>query len=97
MPPRTVKRGAAAAGSRRTARTTRGTPKAQNQTPEAVSEESMKFEEVSVLVVEEVKIEQKPVFEEKRAVMEFEADAKELGSVKSKSFSLGLSNLVWDR
>lgn len=84
MPPRTVKRGAAAAGSRRTARTTRGTPKAQNQTPEAVSEESMKFEEVSVTVVEEVKIEQKPVFEEKRAVVEFEADAKELGSVKKE-------------
>ncbi|XP_012083728.1 nucleolin isoform X2 [Jatropha curcas] len=44
MPPRTVKRGAAAAGPKRTVRASRGAAKGQNQQPE-VAEETSKAEE----------------------------------------------------
>ncbi|KAL6964931.1 hypothetical protein U1Q18_035986 [Sarracenia purpurea var. burkii] len=56
MPPRTAKKTAAGPGTKRAARATRGTPKAQNQ-PE-VAEESVKVEEVSVEVKEDVKVEE---------------------------------------
>jgi hypothetical protein len=75
MPPRTVKRGAAL-GPRRTARATRGAQKAQSQPPEAATEESAKVEEVSVQAVEEVKVEKKPVVEEKPVPVDLEAEEK---------------------
>lgn len=81
MPPRTVKRGAGSAGTKRTTRATRGAPKAQNQAqPDAP--------EVSVPVAEgkeELKVEKKPIVEEDPVVEDkpvaidrsgFEGDAK---------------------
>lgn len=76
MPPRTVKRGAASAGPRRTARATRMAQKGQSQPPEATTEESVKVEEVSVQVVEEVKVEKKLVVEEKPVPVDLEPEAK---------------------
>ena len=84
MPPRTVKRGAGSAGTKRTTRATRGAPKAQNQ---AQPEETVKAE-VSVPVAEgkeELKVEKKPIVEEDPVVEDkpvaidrlgFEVDAK---------------------
>ena len=70
MPPRTVKRGAAAAGPKRGVRATRGTPKAaQNQQQPEAAEEAVKHEEKPV-VEEEIKVEEKPVVEEKSVVEE---------------------------
>lgn len=98
MPPRMVKRGAASAGPKRTARNTRGTSKAQNQPLGA--EESVKVEEASIPVVEEVSI---PFVEEVKAMekpvavkLELEAkpDANGLGPVKSK-FCFGHRTLFW--
>uniref|UniRef100_A0A5B6Z7Q8 Putative nucleolin n=1 Tax=Davidia involucrata TaxID=16924 RepID=A0A5B6Z7Q8_DAVIN len=78
MPPRTVKKTAAGPGTKRTARVTRGTPKAQNR-PE-VAEESVKVKEVSVEVKEEVKveevIEEKPLDKAAAAVSEPEPEPK---------------------
>ncbi|KAF3445610.1 hypothetical protein FNV43_RR10786 [Rhamnella rubrinervis] len=73
MPPRTAKRGAAAVGTRRTPRATRGTAKAQNQHPAETHEESLKVDEVSVQVVkakEVVKVEEKPIVAEVKPVPE---------------------------
>lgn len=76
MPPRTVKRGGSA-GTRKTPRATKGTPKAQSQNlnqvpPEA--NEDMKVEEVLAVEVEEPKeepnIEHHPALEKKPAVVE---------------------------
>ncbi|KAL5560522.1 hypothetical protein UlMin_036733 [Ulmus minor] len=67
MPPRTVKRGAAAAGTRRTTRGAKGAQKAPNQPPSEAPEEPM-AEEVPMLVVEskeEVMVEEKQFVEEK--------------------------------
>ncbi|XP_040991125.1 heterogeneous nuclear ribonucleoprotein R-like [Juglans microcarpa x Juglans regia] len=90
MPPRMVKRGAASAGPKRTARNTRGTAKAQNQPPDAAAEESVKVEEVSIPVVEEVSIpivEEVKVLEKPVAVkleQEAKADANGLCTVKKE-------------
>ncbi|XP_030493955.2 uncharacterized protein LOC115709861 isoform X1 [Cannabis sativa] len=68
MPPRTVKRGGAAAGTRKTARTTRGSQKAQNQPVQEVPEEPVRVEEVTVVPVEEkedVKAEESAITQEK--------------------------------
>ncbi|XP_062097322.1 uncharacterized protein LOC133803333 isoform X2 [Humulus lupulus] len=68
MPPRTVKRGAAAAGPRKTVRTTRGSQKTQNQPVLEALEESVRAEEVPVASVEkkeEVKIEKPVITQEK--------------------------------
>lgn len=72
MPPRTVKRGGAAAGPKRTVRASRGAAKGQNQQPEAV-EETPKMEERPAIdekpVVEEKHlVENKPIIEEKLGV-----------------------------
>ena len=75
MPPRTVKRGGAL-GPRRTARATRGAQKAQSQPPEAATEEVAKVEEVPVQAVEEVKVEKKPVVEEKPVPVDIELEVK---------------------
>lgn len=64
MPPRTVKRGAAVAGPRRTARAARGAQKAQGQPPEVATEEFVKVEDVPIHSVEEFKVEDKQVPEE---------------------------------
>ncbi|XVF73549.1 hypothetical protein PTKIN_Ptkin12aG0211000 [Pterospermum kingtungense] len=80
MPPRVAKRGAAAAGPRRTARSTRGASKSQNPPPEPV-EEAVKAEKVSVPVVvvreeeeeevvEDVKADEKPVVEQRGVIKE---------------------------
>lgn len=94
MPPRTVKRGAASAGPRRTARATRMAQKGQSQPPEATTEESVKVEEVSIQVVEEVKVEKKLVVEEKPVPVDLEPEAKPdangLGAEKSKLFLFGV-------
>lgn len=89
MPPRMVKRGAASAGPKRTARNTRGTAKAQNQPPEPAAKESVKVEEVSIPVeevsipiVEEFKVLEKPVVV--KLEQEAKADANGLGPVRSK-------------
>ncbi|KAK9273106.1 hypothetical protein L1049_017913 [Liquidambar formosana] len=92
MPPRTVKRGTAAPGPKRTPRATRGTPKVQNQ-PEMV-EESVTVEEVSVSVVEvteevrveEVVVEEKPV--EKVSEPEPEPEAEPEPERKSEAKGL---------
>ncbi|PON99763.1 Splicing factor-like protein [Trema orientale] len=73
MPPLRAKRGAAAAGPRRTARATRGAQKAQNQPPPEAPEEPVQAEEVPAAEVEakeEVKVEAKPVVEEKPVVVQ---------------------------
>lgn len=68
MPPRTVKRGAAAAAAKRGGRVTRGTPKAaQNQQHQEAPEEVVKHEEKTA-VEDEVKVEEKSVVEEKPVV-----------------------------
>lgn len=74
MPPRTVKRGAGSAGSKRTTKATRATSKAQNQVQPDTPDEPMKAE-VSVPVAEakEVKVEgiqEKPFVEKIPAVVE---------------------------
>ncbi|XP_059633818.1 uncharacterized protein LOC132276422 [Cornus florida] len=58
MPPRAVKKTVAGPGTKRTTRVTRGTPKAKNQTAQ-IAEESVKVEEISAEVQEEVKVEEK--------------------------------------
>ncbi|PON58846.1 Splicing factor-like protein [Parasponia andersonii] len=73
MPPLRAKRGAAAAGPRRTARATRGAQKAQNLPPPEAAEEPVQAEEVPAAKVEakeEVKVEAKPVVEEKPVVVQ---------------------------
>ncbi|KAK7350472.1 hypothetical protein VNO77_09154 [Canavalia gladiata] len=68
MPPKTVKRGAAAA--RRGGRGSRGTPKAaQNQQHHEAAEEATKIEE-KVVIDEEHKVEENLVVEEKQPVVE---------------------------
>ncbi|KAM6545176.1 hypothetical protein CsatB_025912 [Cannabis sativa] len=65
---RTVKRGGAAAGTRKTARTTRGSQKAQNQPVLEVPEEPVRVEEIPVAPVEEkedVKAEESIITQEK--------------------------------
>ncbi|XP_021641036.2 heterogeneous nuclear ribonucleoprotein Q isoform X2 [Hevea brasiliensis] len=79
MPPRTVKRGGAAAGSKRALRASRGAAKGQNQQPE-VAEETPKTEERPV-VDEKPPVEEKQLFEnkpitEERPVVEGEGGAK---------------------
>lgn len=73
MPPKTAKRGAAAVGTRRTPRATRGTAKAQNQYRPETTEESLKVDEISVPVVEAkevVKVEEKLIVAEEKPVIE---------------------------
>ncbi|KAK8711132.1 hypothetical protein V6N13_146428 [Hibiscus sabdariffa] len=80
MPPRTVKKGAASAGSKRNSRSTRGSSKSQNPPPEPV-EEGVNVKEASVPVVgageekkwevsEAVKLDEKPTVEEKVVIEE---------------------------
>ncbi|KAK9911138.1 hypothetical protein M0R45_035061 [Rubus argutus] len=75
MPPRTVKRGAGSAGTKRTTKATRATPKAQNQAQPDTPDEPMKAE-VSVPVAEakeDLKVEgiqEKPFVEKIRVVVE---------------------------
>ncbi|GLT39657.1 hypothetical protein SLA2020_138370 [Shorea laevis] len=88
MPPRVVKRGAAAAGQRRTVRATRGASKVQNSQPavEAVKDVSVPPVEVRQgveVVVQDVKVEDKPIVEEK-VVIEEKAVVKEEGEVEAK-------------
>ncbi|XP_022980222.1 nucleolin-like isoform X1 [Cucurbita maxima] len=75
MPPRTVKRGGASAGSKRGGRVTRGTPKKQEKQEPAVErevvEEIAKVEEVSVVEVEETKeLREEVTVQEKSPVVE---------------------------
>ncbi|XP_022956498.1 nucleolin-like [Cucurbita moschata] len=73
MPPRTVKRGAASAGSKRGGRVTRGTPNKKQQPPEReVAEETVKVEEVSVVEVETKEIPEEVTVQEKSPVVEDE-------------------------
>lgn len=66
MPPRTVKRGAASAGSKRGGRVTRGTPKKQDPPPEReVPEETVKVEEVSLVEVETKELREEVTVKEK--------------------------------
>lgn len=75
MPPRTVKRGAGSAGTKRTTKATRATSKAQNQAQPDTPDEPMKAE-VSVPVAEakeELKVEgiqEKPFVEKIPVVVE---------------------------
>ncbi|XP_042483658.1 nucleolin-like [Macadamia integrifolia] len=90
MPPRTVKRGGAAAGSRKTPRAAKTTPKSQNQ-PE-VTEETAKVEEVQVSAVEvkeetivetiEVKEDEGPIEPEAHSVPEANGSVKDEVGVK---------------
>lgn len=71
MPPRTVKRGSASAGAKRGGRTTRGTPKKQDQPAEReVAEETAKVEEVSVVEVETKELREEVAVQEKSPVVE---------------------------
>ncbi|KGN56704.1 nucleolin [Cucumis sativus] len=71
MPPRTVKRGSASAGAKRGGRTTRGTPKKQDQPAEReVVEETAKVEEVSVVEVETKELREEVAVQEKSPVVE---------------------------
>lgn len=69
MPPRVVKRGAAAAGQRRMSRATRGASKVQYQQPDAAEEvvKDASVPPVKVMGEEEedgVKVHDKPIIEE---------------------------------
>lgn len=97
MPPRTVKRGGSA-GTRKTPRSTRGTPKAQaqnlNQAPPEANED-VKVEEVSAAVgesKEEPKVEDRPVLEEKPAV----AKETPVVSVHENDISINSNRLALD-
>lgn len=81
MPPRTAKRGAASAGTRRTPRATRGSAKSQNQHPRETNEELVKAEEVAVQVIEAKEEEQKPILEEKPVVVAEERPVNEKKTV----------------
>lgn len=71
MPPRTVKRGAASAGSKRGGRVTRGTPKKQDQPAEReAAEETVKVEEVSMVEVETKELGEEVTVQEKSPVVE---------------------------
>lgn len=65
MPPRSAKKATGGPGTKRGARATRGTPKAQQNQPD-VAQQSVKAEEVSVEVKEEVKVEQVNLVEEEK-------------------------------
>ncbi|CAI0548365.1 unnamed protein product [Linum tenue] len=86
MPPRIVKRGAAASGSKRGGRAARGTSKTQNQHPEA-ADEVLKIEEGTIIdekpvVQEKLEVDSKPVVEEKPADDGSKSDVKSLSSLK---------------
>lgn len=95
MPPRMVKRGAAAAGTKRTTRVTRGTPKAQSQAqaeapddvPVVEAKEDLKVEEVKErpIVAESPVVEEKPTVIDQPGLSEIEDDAKsELNGLKKQ-------------
>lgn len=95
MPPRMVKRGSAAAGTKRTTRVTRGTPKAQSQAqaeapddvPVVEAKEDLKVEEVKgrPIVAENPVVEEKPTVIDQPVLSEIEDDANpELNGLKSK-------------
>uniref|UniRef100_A0A2C9VW24 RRM domain-containing protein n=1 Tax=Manihot esculenta TaxID=3983 RepID=A0A2C9VW24_MANES len=78
MPPRTVKRGAAAAGPKRALRASRGAAKGQNQQPEVV-EGTPKTEERPV-VDEKPQVEEKQLFENKPVTEERPGVEDEVGA-----------------
>lgn len=97
MPPRVAKRGAASAGQKRTPRASRGNSKAQTQLPQAPAEDSVKVEDVSTPVVEEVKIVEKSVVLDLER--EAKSDANGLGPIKSKfilGHRIGYGNLCYN-
>ncbi|XVF79709.1 hypothetical protein PTKIN_Ptkin15bG0011200 [Pterospermum kingtungense] len=92
MPPRVVKRGAAASGAKRTPRSARGASKSENQPVE----EAMELrEEEEKDVLEDVKVDEKPTGEEKVVVKEKAAvagfDLNSCGSVLEKENDLNES------
>ncbi|CAL1388892.1 unnamed protein product [Linum trigynum] len=86
MPPRILKRGAAASGSKKGGRAARGTSKTQNHQPEAV-EEVPKIEEGTIIdekpvLQEKLEVDDKPVVERKSVL---EADEGSKSNLKSSS------------
>lgn len=90
MPPRTVKRGAAAAGPKRALRASRGAAKGQNQQPEVV-EGTPKTEERPV-VDEKPQVEEKQLFENKPVTEERPGVEDEVGAKLDANGSASLKN-----
>ncbi|XP_017977005.1 PREDICTED: nucleolin isoform X1 [Theobroma cacao] len=95
MPPRMVKRGAGSAGTRRTARSTRGASKAQNPPPEPV-EEAVQVEMASVPVVEMREEEEEEVVEDLKAdekrIVEEKVVIEKKGVVPEENAGLNLNS-----
>ncbi|KAF7153608.1 hypothetical protein RHSIM_Rhsim01G0141800 [Rhododendron simsii] len=92
MPPRSAKKAVAGPGTKRGARATRGTPKAQQNQPD-VAQQSVKAEEVSVEVKDEVKVEQVNLVEEEK-VPEPEPEPKPEAAEPKSEMKLEANGMV---